>query len=420
VFAGIALGLAFNVKLLEALIAVPALAVLYLLTCSRARRQKLVDLAAGAGALALVSVSWAIPASLAPGNTPWPVGSSDGSVWNAMFVFNGFAKASRTASTKPGGPGPFRLVVSTGWHYDLLFGCVLVAAVAIAAAATAKALGSWRRAPRRQGFALALAVWIALAVVVFDSMATLHSRYLEAVAPAIAAAIGYGAAVIAGLAGANARASLRATVAALACICAYTFGFKPSSIGWGASALVLAAIGAALVARAQVSERLATGAKWLLAGLIVGCALVFPVHETFSLVRTNADDSLGLATAPPANVAALSSFLWPRTMGIRYELAVDEPLALAALIIHDQRPILPLTSFGGRPLTSVDRLRAAVLSGSVRYGLVAAYGCGPRNLARAGCTAAALWIRERGVDVTPKVGLEGRSRLYLLTPQRAG
>ncbi len=417
VLAGVALGLAFNVKLMEALIGIPALATFYVLASSRPRRQKLVDLAAAAGALVGISLSWAILASLAPGRAPWPVGSSDGSVWNAMFVFNGFAKASQTASTKPGGPGVFRLLVSTGWHYDLLFGCVLLAAVAIGVAAALRGIGErqrQRRLRRERAFAIALVVWIAVAVIVFDSMATLHSRYLDALAPALAAAVGYGAGVIAGLQGAGQAVSLRAALVALICICAYTFGLGRPSVAWGATALVLSVIGAFLVARAVPEGPLHRGAKWLLAGLIVACALVFPVHETLSVVRTNADDSLGLATQPAANVAALSNFLRPRTIGARYELAVDEPLGLAGLIIRDRRQILPLTSFAGRALTSVAELRSAVRSGEVRYALVGSYGCGPAHSGRAGCTPAALWIRRNGVDITGVVGLTGWSHLYLL------
>ncbi len=431
VLAGVAFGLAFNVKLLEAAIAVPPVVVLYLLAGGGERRRRVRDLLAGAGAMVGVALAWAIPASIAPGTHPWPVGSTDGTVWNAMFVFNGFGKVSGAAqSTKPGGPGPFRLLVSTGWHYDVLFGCVLVAAIAIGATAAFRAIRH-RPAPARaqpmtdlpHAFAIALAVWIVFAVLVFDNMSTVHARYLEALAPALAAAIGYGAASLAGLTGSAgqiraARPSLLAMALALVVICSYTLHFKPASIGWGAGALILSAVGAALIGRAQTSMQLA--AKWLLAGLIVACALVFPVHEAISLVRSGADDSRGLAVTTPGDAAALSRYLSPHTAGVRYELAVDEPLALAPLVIHDQRPILPLTSFGGRPLIGLPRLLAEVRTGAVRYGLVAGYHCGESNSGWAACGPAAQWIRHNGVDVSTEAGLVGPSRLYLLSPSRAG
>jgi 4-amino-4-deoxy-L-arabinose transferase-like glycosyltransferase len=432
VLAGVALGLAFNVKLLEPLVAVPALVALYALASRLPWRRKLHDMALAAAALVGVGLSWAVAVSLAPGRHPWAVGSTDGSIWNAMFVFNGFGKASSSASTKPGGPGPFRLLVSTGWHYDLLFGCVLVAALAIGIAGLLAA--ARQRRPRRsrtrslfvgagiaRAFAISLAVWIAFGLLVFDTMQTVHARYLEAMAPALAAAIGYGAAALAGLAGRGERRgnpSLATIAGTLAAVCAYTFSFRPQRVAWGAAALIAAALGAALLA--QKAGARGRHWRWATAGLIVASVMTFPAHETLKLVREKANDSLGLATASPANISTLSRYLLPRTAGIRYELAVDEPLALAPLIVQDRRPILPLTTFAGQPLFGLRHLLAAVRSGAVRYGLVANSGCGPSNARLAACAATAIWIRHNGVDVTREAGLQGSSHLYLLPVSRAG
>jgi 4-amino-4-deoxy-L-arabinose transferase-like glycosyltransferase len=423
VLAGVALGLAFNVKLMQSLLPVPALVVFYMLGSGRAVRDKVRDLLLAGAALVGVGLSWAIIVTIAPGRHPWAVGSSDGSIWNAMFVFNGVGKIGQAGpSTKPGGPGLFRLVVSTGWHYDLLFGCVLVSALAIGVggAFAARRFGGsepGRRLPR--AFAISLAVWIAIALFVFDTMTTVHVRYLEAFSPALAAALGYGAAALSGLhdwRGARGTPSLWLTSVTLLAACAYTFSFDPPSIAWGALSLIISAVGAVLIARAPGS--LGNAGRWLTAGLIVACVLVFPVHESFSLVRSKANDSLGLAVAPDSDTAALSRYLVPRTAGLRYELAVDEPLSLAPLIIHDQRAILPLTSsFEGRPLTSVAHLQQAVQAGEVRYALVGR--CPLRNPHSAACAPAALWVRQHGLNVSALAGLSGRSKLFLLTPSRA-
>ncbi len=435
VLAGVALGLAFNVKLLEAMIAAPAMVVFLLLAAppGRVRVGVLRNVAVGALAAAGVGLCWAVLASIAPGRHPWAVGSTDGSVWNAMFVFNGFGKVDSTAPiAKPGGPGPFRLLVSTGWHYDELFGCMLIAAIAIGGAAVG--LTYWRSrharpkatdaSPVPRPFATCLAVWIACSLLAFDTMHTVHARYLEAMAPALAATIGYGTAVLAGLVGSRPgsdprrRPSLAAVIAALACICVYTFSLRPASLALAAGALILSAVGAALIARSP--GPLERPARWLLASMIAASALVFPVHETLSLVRSKANDSLGLATTAPENATALSAYLRDRTVAVRFELAVDEPLSLAPLVIRDQRPILPLTSFGGRQLTSVEALRAAVRSGAVRYGLVSRVGCAlPRNTTAAACAPASQWVRAHGVDVTGSVGLVGAARLYRLPPDGA-
>ncbi|MDQ2761817.1 MAG: glycosyltransferase family 39 protein [Actinomycetota bacterium] len=443
ILAGVALGLAFEVKLLEALVAAPALVVLYGLAAKLPVRNRVRNLLLAGGALLVAGLSWAVAVSLAPGHHPWAVGSSDGSVWNAMFVFNGVGKVSGASNAKPGGPGPFRLLVSTGWHYDVLFGCVLAAAIAIGLAAAVVFVWRGRQArangapiladangeaPARandavlaRGFAISLVVWIAFAILLFDTMGTVHARYLEALAPALAATIGYGAVTLAGLPDGRGRpgtTSMLALTVALLGISAYTFGLQPASVGWSATALIVAAVGAGLLARA--GGRIRAPAKWLTAAMILACALVFPAHESLLLVRTGANDSLGLATAPAGDAAALSRYLEPRTAGVHYELAIDEPLALAPLIIRDRRPILALTSFGGRPLAGIGQLVAAVRTGAVRYGLAGNYNCGPRSANRAACGPAALWIRHNGIDVSSPAGLTGGSKLYLLLPSRAG
>jgi 4-amino-4-deoxy-L-arabinose transferase-like glycosyltransferase len=425
ILAGVMLGLAFNVKLTEALIGAPALLLLYALGAQVSWRRKLKDGLLASAAFVGVALSWAVIVSLAPGRNPWPVGSSDGTVWNAMFVFNGFGRVSNAPLHQTGGPGLLRLVQQSPWLFDVLIGSVLVPALAIGGAAAGLALarrfklGRHEPRPLARAFAIALLVWIVAGVIVFDSVSVLHSRYLEAVAPAFAAAIGYGAASLAGLDEWRSRSGLPSVIAiaaALAAVCAYTFSFKPWSLAWGAVALSVAAIGGALVGRSP--GVIGQVGKWLTVGLVVATAVVFPVHESLKLVSSRASNSTGLLTYSQATESALWRYLAPRTAGTRYELAVDEPLALAPLIIHEQRGILPLTSWQGQPLIGLTELKAAVQSGAVRYGLVGNYHCGRTTVSWAACHSTSKWIRHNGIDVTQAVGLPPKSaqRLYLLLP----
>jgi len=423
VLAGVALGLAFEVKLLEVLVAAPALLALLWLGSPLPAARKLRDLAAAGLALVSCGLGWVVLVSVLPGHHPWAIGSSDGSIWNAMFVFNGVGKVGAAAPLRPGGPGPLRMLVSTGWHLDVLFGCGLLGAGAIAlAAVTAGTAGlagmAGTRSRLRQlvarrelpvALALATAVWLLVGVVVFDLMRTVHARYLEALAPAVAIATGYGAAALASAR--SSRVSLAVGLVAMLAITAYTFRFRPPAIGWSVVALMLASCGAALLVHS--GGPLAWHARWLLGGLLVTAALLFPAHESLLLVRTAANDSAGLASTDPGSAQALSRYLMPRTAGQRYELAVDEPLALAPVVIRDDRPILPLTSFGGVSLTSLRTLLEDVRAGRVRYALVGSQRCGPRQVDAAACGPAAMWIRRNGVQVTP-AGVSHALRLYVL------
>ena len=373
-----------------------------------------------AAAIVVVGLLWAVVVSLAPGRHPWPVGSADGSVWNAIFVFNGFGKVGAAVPGHTGGPGVLRLLQASGWHYDLLFGCALMASLALGATAVlAGASGAPRRLRvrlRRGDGALAVAtgVWLVLGIAVFDVIRTVHARYLDAVAPAVALAIGCGAAALAGLYGRPGspaplgRPRMVAIAAAVVAITVYTLRFKPANVGLSAVMLCFAAAGAVLLTRA--GPGLDRPGRWLLAGLLTAIAVVFPAHESLRLIRSHSDDSGGLATLDSGSVAALSAYLGPRTTGLRYELAVDEPLSLAALVVRDGRPLLALTSFAARPLTGVDELLRDVATGEVRYALIGSGRC-PAKVAA--CAPAARWIRQTAVRV-PVPGLARSEHLYRL------
>ena len=414
VLAGAAVGLAFEVKLMEALLVVLPLAVLFWLGSDLVRARRVREIARAAATGVAVGLAWPVLVTLAPGHHPWSVGSSDGSIWNAMFVFNGFGKVSSAVPGKPGGPGPVRLFEANGWHYDILFGCVLLGALALGGAALAS--GRRRGAPRGEwALAAAVTVWVGLGLLVFDVMRTVHARYLDAFAPAVALAIGCGAAALAGLYGRTpetplGRRRLISGGVAMLAITIYTFRFRPASVGLSVAMLLFAAAGAALLVRS--GGRWAPRARWLLAGLLAAVALVFPAHESLRLIRDHADDSAGLGTLDGGSIQALA-----RVPGLGAgEVAVDEPLGLAPLIVRDLQPILPLTSFAGRPLIGLSALRSAIAAGRVRFGLVARVRCLPADR-RAACLPAARWIRSTGTPVTVP-GLSGRERLYRLGPHR--
>ncbi|HWH10997.1 MAG TPA: glycosyltransferase family 39 protein [Solirubrobacteraceae bacterium] len=111
ILAALVLGLDFNVKLFEALIPVPAfLAFLWLSSYGDPLRSRLGRLAAAAAVSLVVALSWLVVVSLTPRHDrPYPVGSTNGSVWNAVFVYNGTDRL-----TKPARPSNFGTSTGTG------------------------------------------------------------------------------------------------------------------------------------------------------------------------------------------------------------------------------------------------------------------------------------------------------------------
>ena len=101
-WAAVVLGLAFNVKLFEALVPVPAFAA-FVWLCWRGegigvRLRRL----AGAGALFVaVALCWMAFVSLSPAHDqPYAIGSTNGSVWNSVFVFDGWDRIVKPAAPK--------------------------------------------------------------------------------------------------------------------------------------------------------------------------------------------------------------------------------------------------------------------------------------------------------------------------------
>jgi 4-amino-4-deoxy-L-arabinose transferase-like glycosyltransferase len=299
--AGAVLGLAFNVKLFEALIVAPALVVLIAFTA----RRRALALGGFAGALVSVGLGWVAVASLTPlAHRPWPFGSATGSIWNVVFDYNGLDRAGGTATAaalKLDPPGPLRFFGTGGHQYLWLVGTGLIAAIVLPAVALVR---GWR--PKPLAYALFFAVWLATGVALLSHMQRMEPRYLEAVTPAIAAAIGIGAS----------RISQRRAVVA------------------GCLAVALAAP--------------AAGAVW---------------------VASRHHSDAGLASRmTPAQLDSLSGFLARHPA--RYEVASASVERAAPLIVRDGRPVLMLAGEGGRPLVTPAHLAALVSSGAVRYGLL--------------------------------------------------
>jgi 4-amino-4-deoxy-L-arabinose transferase-like glycosyltransferase len=91
--AAAALGVAFDVKLLESLVALPGLALLAWLGLPGRPRRRALQLAAAGAVYVAVALAWLAATLLYPAHDrAWAYGSTNGSAWNAAFVFNGLER----------------------------------------------------------------------------------------------------------------------------------------------------------------------------------------------------------------------------------------------------------------------------------------------------------------------------------------
>jgi hypothetical protein len=357
--AGAAVGAGFELKLAEALIALPALVALAWLGSGQPRARRAEALALAGIALLVVALAWPAAVSGLPARQqPQPLGAGGHGVVAAMAGFDGAARLAAPASPHAARGG---LLSSPHAHLGSWLWVELAPALVLGLAAAGLGLRRRRASRLSRAGAVAVGIWLVTGVVLFTAMPRLHTRYVEAFTPAVAATLGVGVAALGGLAGRR--------------------------------------HGPALAAAAAVA------------------LLVAPLSTAAAIARSGIDDSARLGTLAPAQAARIEAYLRAhRGRGALASVSASKPASLIAL---DGRPVVVLNDVGGVPLVRLSRLRSLVRHRRVRYVLMGA-GCGPRVPRTApDCSLTARWAHAHGTDVSRAAGLGRRRVLYRVGPAAA-
>jgi 4-amino-4-deoxy-L-arabinose transferase-like glycosyltransferase len=371
-----ALGVAFNVKLLESVVALPGLFALAWFGMPRTSvdghgkqpARRTAKFAAAATVYVAVALLWLGSTLLFPAHErPYAIGSTNGSAWNAAFVFNGTERLSGKtaevgASAAPHGrgdgeitpagtpitpPSPTRLLAGSGQLPAKWLGWEALAALLLGIAVLVWTLRAKTERLQR-ATAIGVFLWLLTGLVLFSAMARLHPRYVESFTPAVAAMFGIGVGLVASL---ESRARLLALP---------------------------------------------------LTGL-----LALPLIASVQAVEAKVSDAGNVGALNPSEQRALSAYLLAHQGTARYELAAGSSTSVASLIVGDQRPVLMLTTYNGIPFTTVPELKAKIARGEVRYAFLDSVCKQPASGTTAGCAPAALWIRAHALDVSRQAGLRG-------------
>ncbi len=384
-YCGLFIGLAFQAKMLQAWLVVPAVAAAALIAASRSElRQRITGLAwFGAVALA-VSLSWMALVSLLPAeHRPYVDGSHDNSLFEQVFVYNGASRANDgfgigAANFAAGeGQSGYRaeLVIGPDHRFDHLFGggggretgwlipLALVCLVVLAWAA--------RRRPRTDRETAALVLWggwLLIHLAVFLMIGTVNPYYLAVLTPAIAALIGMGANAFRESTDRRVRMLGPVAVGATA---VYGWWLSAAAPNWLRIGLVVFTV-ALVVAAVRVREALS-------AALLLVAALAAPSAAALSVVA----DGYGPLDTPYESAAArqVTQGFMASSIGSARELD-DE---LAKMPSHPRYPLLTYTavlaapfilvsgdqvpSIGGftgeSPVPTTDQVAAMINSGQV-------------------------------------------------------
>jgi 4-amino-4-deoxy-L-arabinose transferase-like glycosyltransferase len=391
ILAGVWVGLAFQAKMIEAWMVLPALGLAYLLAGPGSAPRRVGQLAIAGAVAGLVSVSWMTAVALVPAaDRPYVDGSHDDSIFEQVFTYNGFGRFGDqtplqllAGTLRPGtalptpAAAPDRLL-----HADLGrdTGWLLPAAAAVALWGLAARRRQPRGDPLRACFVL-WGGWLVTLFAVFSVTTTINAYYTAALSPPVAAIIGAGVATAwsAERTAASRRIGLALIVAGTAAYAAWLVPASGAHVpGWLVPAVIAVAVIAIGVSGWSLLARRSGVLAAALAASLISVALA-PAVASASLAASGAGafdtpfestrtaEAVALAGQAPAKltIAALVN----RQQGAPYLMAAQTAL-LPSLVIYDSGlEALPIGGLTGTiPSPTLSQLQADIRAG--RFHLV--------------------------------------------------
>jgi len=402
------LGVAFNVKMLAALVCGPALLVSWWAAGTLTLRRRLEWMAAAGVTLAVVSLSWSVAFDLTPrASRPYAGSTANNSMLELVVVHNGLERFVRL---RPERPRPVEVQQVQGYEaYD----SVPVGAMRLAAPQLA-AQFAWllplaliglflvRHRDRIDASLLLWGVWLFTYGIVFSAAGGIfHVYYLSALAPPVAALGGLGAVRLW-------RRGPGWLAIGLALCAAWQIYLTAESLGWMSPWLAAPAVAVVIALLTLVRGKrppaivgglalLVLPTAWALSAIFSPGNLVLP---STSLARwLGLSDGRGPILS--RNYIALSSdpklleFLLTHRGQARFVVAAPTTGLVAPVIVRTGQAAMAFGGFfGNEPILPIDAFAEKVKRGEVRYVLL-----GARSRA---ASEFAQWVRANGkpVDVS--------------------
>ncbi|KPI19767.1 hypothetical protein OK074_7766 [Actinobacteria bacterium OK074] len=205
VWSAVAIGFAFNTKMMQAYVVLPAFFLVYLWAAKGKLGRRIRNLAVAAVALVVSSAWWMVIVDLIPASDrPYIGGSTDNTVWDLVIGYNGFGRIFG-ASSSVGSSGNGASFGGTAGIYRMfneIVGGQISWLIPFATIALIGGLVLRGRAPRTDRKRAALMLWGGWFVLHYLTFAlaegTFHPYYVTAMAPGIAALAGAGGVMLYG------------------------------------------------------------------------------------------------------------------------------------------------------------------------------------------------------------------------------
>lgn len=307
VLAGSAVGFAFLTKMLQALLVVPALALVYLIAAPTPLRRRVWQVLVAGAALVASAGWWVAMVELVPASArPYIGGSQHNSVLELIFGYNGFGRITGNEVGSVGGGGRGQgggMWGATSWHrmFDAEWGGQVAWLLPAALGLLVAGLWLTRRAPRTDRTRAGLLLWggwLVVTTLVFSyGQGIIHPYYAVALAPAIGALVGIGGVMLwQRRDDVRARVALAATVLGTSVLASTLLARSPD---WHPELRVLVLIaGVAAAGLLLAGNRL--GSRVALAAVVAALAATLTAPLAYSIQTAATAQDGAIPSAGPA------------------------------------------------------------------------------------------------------------------------
>ncbi len=246
-------GFGFLAKMLQSLIVLPAFGLVYLFAGPPRLGRRVWQLFLGGFAMLASAGWWIVAVELWPASSrPYIGGSQNNSLWNLMFGYNGFGRltGNENGSVGGGAAGTAGRWGPTGWTrmFNSDFGAQiswLLPAALVLLAAGLVVTGRRARTDRTRAALMLWGGWLLVTGLMFSlGKGIIHPYYSVALAPAVGAVVGIGAATLWSHRTAFAQCAL---VAAFAAAVLWSYNLLARTPSWNPWLRVAVAVGGFVV-----------------------------------------------------------------------------------------------------------------------------------------------------------------------------
>lgn len=399
VLAGAFVGLAFNTKMLAAYLVVPGMGVAILIASADWPKRIVRSLVFGATAI-VTSLPWILAVEAVPASSrPWVGGSTNNSVFDLIFGYNGLGRVEGNGGYIPAGPisnlggvfggqpGPLRifsdaLAPQVAWLTPL----VIVGGIA----------ALWRHRHHRQRLAIVVmwAMWLIVVGYVFsNALGTFHAYYTALLFPAGAALLGIGTPAFVGLVRRQPRWWIAAGVAIVTTVALQLLISRrhPRFYGWTRPVLVAGVVLTVGVLVWAVLRGARPRTIALASGAVLAILLLTPTVWASSELANPVMNATLPQAGPRRGIAnstfgsslsngdpAFAAWLRDHDTGQRWQLVTATAQQASGLMADQGLSVMAIGGFMGTdPTLSTRSIGQMIDDGDVRYFFVQGFQRGP-------------------------------------------